>query len=251
MSLLSQAEIELSWMVENGEIVIVPIGFRCYTRRDLNTILKLSRSRASLPFDTGFFSPESVASVINKPLVSLEFPDVDNKTHTVCIKRERFTDTDNEYGIKFETSSYKEIDSKVEQDSSHLNRYLDTALCYYTLDTQHNFVLAHYNSHKISNQESDHTINIEKINDILNRRIQRMFEICKAAKYVFFIFGETENYKYIMIDDKKYSLTDLSPIQDAIDTNFKGNTIVTTLENVDSAEKLLQMTELKFSSMES
>lgn len=188
---VSKSDFKLKEMVDSGNVAIIPIGFRCFTKNFIAHKLKIVQ--ASLPFDSGFFPPESIASVLNNPKINLKFPDINLNNHTVCIKNERYNDSNLGIVTQFKKSTYHEIDSIVDSGNcSKINSYLDSTYGYYTVDLQHKFVLAHYNWHKLSNPFKSKGItdpekNIENINQILNKRIERMFELCNSAKYIFFI----------------------------------------------------------------
>tara|TARA_B100000886_G_C20405598_1_gene484604 strand:+ start:1344 stop:1625 length:282 start_codon:yes stop_codon:yes gene_type:complete len=73
------------------------------------------------------------------------------------------------------------------------NSYLDNTGGYFTLDTKHNYVLAHYNWSKLSpNKRSkgiiDMAFHLENLTSTMNRRIERMMDICHSAKIIFFIY---------------------------------------------------------------
>lgn len=161
----------------------------------------LGVSQASLPFDSGFFPPASVASVLANPKINMRFDD-EKLTHSVCLKFEGCTDSAGNRGIEFKRSSYDEINTIVtSKNIENINQYLDSTFGYYTLDENHKFVLAHYNWHEFSDKSkykgiTDPTLNLEAINKSLNKRIDRLFDICNSAKYIFFIYGEYQNYEY-------------------------------------------------------
>ena len=243
-ALAPRSEIKLKKRVKTGEIVIIPAGFRCWTKGHIYNNLRVKQP--SLPFDTGFFTPSAIASILKNPRINLEYDD-NNSTHFVCIKSEGYEDSAVGYGIKFERASYSEINSlAISRDMGDINRYLDDTFGYYTLDVKHNFVLAHYNWHKFSNNDKsnrihDPKINLERINEILNRRIQRMFKMCKSASYIFFIVGEFQEYQYMMIDDKYYDLNCFKEIINAAELAFNARCFVVKVADVDSAAKLLAM----------
>ena len=239
--------VKLKKMIDTGEIAIIPIGFRCFTK--IKTIKALNFSQKSLVFDSGFFPPSSVASVINNPIINLKYPD-NNTTHSVCIKYENYVDYTLGYGIKFKKSTYEEINSFTSsRDIKDINKYLDSTYGYYTLDLKHNFVLAHYNWHEFAHVNNSKgitnpEINIKEINNILNKRIQRMFSMCNHAKYIFFIFDEDQQYKYMMIDDYHFNLDDLTDIELAVKDTFTAKSFVTTFSEINTANKILKMLEI-------
>ncbi|MEO0803801.1 MAG: hypothetical protein AAFY57_16210, partial [Cyanobacteria bacterium J06642_2] len=96
---------KLRRLIASGQVAIVPVGFRCWTK--IRLYRKLGISQASLPFDNGFFPPDAVAQVLGAQHISLDFND--RLPQTVCIKNESFTDINTDYGIKFEKSTYDKI----------------------------------------------------------------------------------------------------------------------------------------------
>ena len=128
----------------------------------------------------------------------------------------------------------------------NINKYLDSTYAYYTLDLQHNFVLAHYNWHELAdiNKSKGITspeININNINNILNKRIQRMFNMCKSAKYIFFIFDEDQQYNYMMIDNEHFDLHNLKNLKTTVNDVFSAQSFVTRFSDVNSADKILRI----------
>jgi hypothetical protein len=240
----TEEELELNRMLANGEVVIIPAGFRCQTKGDL--FKSLNFKQPSMPFDSGFFPPESIANIIQKGSINLKYPDT-GLTHTVCIKNEYYTDKEVGCGIKFEKSTYTEINQlAVSREMKGMNRYLDSTFEYYTLDMENNFVLAHYNWHEFSEESKSKGIydieaNIKNINDTLNKRIERMFDVCDRAKYVFFVVGEFQKYQYMMIDDKTFDLNDFEKLSFIANKRFNNKCFVTPFSEVDTAEKLLSI----------
>ncbi len=235
----SPAKIELKKMVDRGEVAIIPIGFRCFTKMDTYSSLEISQQ--SLPFDSGFFPPSSVVSILRNPIINLSY-----SNHSVCMKYENHHDTVLGLGIKFQTSTYDEINTlATSKDMREINNYLDGTYCYYTLDPQHNYVLAHYNWHKFASQSHsermfDPEINIKNINDTLNKRIERMFSLCNAAKYIFFVFGEYQEYEYMMIDDHHFDLHNFKNIEHVANDIFSTQSFVITANEIDNADLLLK-----------
>ena len=197
--------------VLTGDIAIIPIGFRCGTAKMIEE--KLGVTQASFPFNNGFFSPDAVASVLKTPNINMSFNDK-GQSHNVCILTKNVIDDTHGSGIQFQSSTYKYIDSiAVDKNVKDLYKYLDSTYAYYTHDMQHNLILAHYNWHSLSNYNHSKGItnpleNLEKINNILNKRIIRMLDVCDKAKHIFFIFGNNEDYNYLKIDTHLYHLND-------------------------------------------
>ncbi len=239
---LSPSAIKFKLLYYSGRLVIIPIGFRCYTKRYIKKYLDISLKK-SLPFDTGFFSPLSVARVLHTRQIGMS-----NSNHTVCIKNEKYFDATYGYGIKFNKSTYEEINSIVaDRDTKDINKYVDSTFGYYTLDMENEFVLAHYNWHVFAKKDKskgvyDPILNIKNINNILNRRIERMLNKCNTAEYIFFVFGETQEYKYMMIDDCHFDLNDLSPVENAAKELFPDSFVfVENLNDVNTPNKILSM----------
>ena len=196
-----------------------------------------------MPFDNGFFPPCAIASVLRNPKINLKYND-NHLTHSVCIKYENYSDPISGNGIKFQKSSYEEIDSlAMSRDMRGINKYLDDTFGYYTLDIEHNFVLAHYNWHKFSDRTEvhDHSINLEKINRTLNKRIRIMLERCSIANYIFFIVEEFQDYQYMMIDNQSMDLHCFDELVNTAESLFNAQCVVSKIDHVDSAEKLLAM----------
>lgn len=241
---VSPSDLKLKNMLAAGELAIVPIGFRCHTKMKLKNCLGLEQP--TFPFDNGFFPPISVASVIKKPKINLNFDD-SNSNHTVCIKYANYDDPVHGKGIKFKKSTYEEINSYVtNRNVNGIERYLDATYGYYTLDLKHNFVLAHYNWHKFANPQHskgicDPKVNLDNINSILNRRIARMFDVCNAAKYVLFVFLEDQQFNYMMVDDIYLDLNDLEVVELAMKETFGTKSFVVNFEDVNSSEKILKI----------
>ena len=229
-------------MVKSGALAIIPAGFRCHTRMNLAKALGLSQ--VSLPFDSGFFPPSSIASVLKTRQVALKFPDPNRSTHQVCIKNDNER-RDNRRGINFRTSSYEEINSLVrDRNQPNINSLLDATFGYYTLDKANGFVLAHYNWHqfageKLSKGVRQPELNIPNINQTLNNRIERMFDMCDRAQKIIFVVSREQFCDFMAIDDDVYNLDDIEPIRDAVAQIFGERAIVVELHEIDTAHKLL------------
>jgi hypothetical protein len=234
----STAKIELKKMFDNKEVAIIPIGFRCFTKIDIYSSLKISQP--SLPFDSGFFTPASVASIIKNPSINLSY-----SNHSVCIKYENYYDSVLGLGIRFKTSTYAELNTLIANThKDEIKQYLDGTYGYYTLDTQHNYVLAHYNWHTLASQSNPERmfapeINIKNINETLNQRIKRMFQLCNNAKYIFFVFGEYQEYKYMMIDDHSFDLHNFKDVENIVNNTFSAKSFVVTADEFNDADMLL------------
>ncbi len=240
----SPAQIKLKDLLASGEVAIIPIGFRCFTLGKIKE--KLDIKQASLPFNNGFFSPKSVANVIINQNIQLSYDD-NGLSHKVCIKTEDVVDTTHGRGIKFEKSSYNKINAiTINKNIEDINKYLDSSCGYYTLDQQNKFILAHYNWHEFADITKSKGIanpakNLQIINEILNKRIKRMIDLCNAAKHIFFVFSENQNYDYIQIDDIFYSLKDFSTLEEILRNTFPGISTIIDIQKIKGAEDLLQI----------
>jgi len=240
---LTPEELILKEKIKSGEVAIIPIGFRCFTR--MKFIEKVHIQQESLIFDSGFFPPVSVVSVLKNPKINLDYKS--SETQTVCIKHENHIDSIYGKGIKFQKSNYEEINSIASnKEVKNLKIYLDSHFGYYTLDLKHKFVLSHFNWHKLADEANskgitDPLINLRNINIILNRRVKRMFEKCNNAKYIFFIHLENQGYNYMMIDDEKFKLNDFQEIIDVANDIFDAKVHLLDVNKLNGAKEILQI----------
>lgn len=229
-------------LVQSGSLVILSSGFRCETKIRLSTELGLTQ--ASLPFDSGFFPPSSIARLLKTRRVALQYPDLKKMTHQVCTKHEGVL-RGNRRGIEFRNSSYDEINSlALDRDQSDINCLLDATFGYYTLDNKNGFVLAHYNWHNFASEKTSKgirqpDINIPRINEVLNSRIDRMFKMCDSAERIIFVFGEFQNFDFMAVDDDVHDLHDLETIRDALMRAFGERACVVRFSEINTAAKLL------------
>jgi len=168
-------------------------------------------------------------------------------SHTVCIKNENYTDSKFGLGIKFETSTYDEINnlakSKTQKD---INKYLDSTFGYYTLDIKHGYVLAHYNWHDFADTAhskgcTEPEYNLIKISELLNKRIERLVNICRKAKNIILVYDETQGYNFMAIDDAYFSLNDLDLIKAAVKDKFNAKSIVIKSEDIKSPYDMMRL----------
>jgi hypothetical protein len=233
-----QSKQAIQKLVLKGELAIIPIGFRCYTKDWIKKNLNITQE--SLPFDVGFFSPFSVASILE----SQDFFKNGYTSHNVCIKNENHIDNDRGKGIKFETTTYTEINKLVEsRKGQDIHNYLDSTYGYYTLDNYHKFVLAHYNWHQFADISKSKGIfnpreNLPKIKTLLTRRFSRMKEKIEQAKLVVFIYLNKKDNQYMKIDKEFYALDELSLIEKACAKVLNKESIVLDVsegENISSS----------------
>lgn len=230
-------------LIQTGELAVISAGFRCYTKIKLSEMLGIKQP--SLPFDSGFFPPRSIANLLRNKEINLRYADTGFQSHRVCTKHTGVM-RGKKKGIEFRTTSYDSINQAIHApDQEDLNTYLDATKGYYTLDTTNRFVLAHYNWHPFASENLSQGItrpedNIPKINATLNPRITRMFDMCAHAKHILFVLGEFQNWKFMSIDDEVHDLTDLEPIQSAAKDAFGGKAQVVTFQEIDHPSKLLK-----------
>ncbi|EAI9961182.1 hypothetical protein C5441_07765 [Campylobacter coli] len=150
----------------------------------------------------------------------------------MCLKYEYYKDENIGLGIKFQTSSYEEINKlALSRKDPTINILLDSTFGYYTLDLKHKFVLAHYNWHKFADRKLskgivDSKANIKNIEDTLNRRIERMHDLINKSEYILGIYFNNQNYKYMMIDDIIYSLEDFDSLINLLNKLFPSKKVI-------------------------
>ena len=239
----SYCSYKLRKMMKSGRVAIVPCGFRCFTKERLYP--KLGISQASLPFDVGFFPPSAVGETIRNQRVDLKINDP--ATQTACIKSEEYNDSKFGFGIKFETVTYDEINHLVkDRNQKDINKYLDDTFGYYTLDVKNGYVLAHYNWHEFANVKNSNgctepAYNLIKINELMNRRIHRLVNLCEKAEIIIFIYDETQGYEFMAIDDVYFNLHDLEPIKKALKSKFSAKLMVMKSEDIKTPHDMLSM----------
>lgn len=230
----------LRTLLRAGQVAIIPVGFRCHTKAAL--YLKLGISQPSLPFDCGFFPPNSVSKILRTQRVNLDYD-----SHAVCIKHENYTDRERVLGIRFESSSYSEIDSlAISTEQPDLNQYLDSTFGYYTLDREFNYVLAHYNWHAFAGKLHAGSIStpqnhLRQIRSLLNRRIQRLVDMCTNARLVFFVYGENQGYSYMDLDGTSLRLNVLKSIEAAANHMFSAKSVAMHLDQITSPSHMMQL----------
>jgi hypothetical protein len=241
-SMTADAE-RFNQLVAIGQIAVIPIGFRCYTTQKLKKEMGLNQ--ASLPFDSGFFPPSSVLSIFVNPKVEMDYSDPNS--HAVCVKIEKSNSKTYGLGITFESSSYDEINSIVTNRTiPKMNKYLDSTFGYYTLDKNHNFVLAHYNWHEFadidqSNRVCEPSQNIQLINNMLNKRIERMLGLCDTCEHIFFVTHESQSYNHMKIDEKYHSLNNYSELKKHFNIKYKNKFSIVDLGSEIGCGQLVNM----------
>lgn len=233
-----EAQLRLQQLLADGELAIVSAGFRCFTKIELSKQLGIDQE--SLTFDSGFFPPAAVARMLESDVIDL------SKGHTACIKTEDFDSAAHGRGIRFERSSYADIDRLATSPKMPgINQYLDSTFGYYTLSENDGYVLAHYNWHKFGAGKGGRIHNVAKnisaIGDLLTKRLNRLKQKCDRATSVLMVVGETQGYRYMMVDDEAHSLLDNSPIAEAGRHVFGAKCQMVTLSDVATATDALRI----------
>ena len=198
-------------MEETEESFHIPCGFRCRTKRKMTIKYKIKISK-TLPFDNGFFSPYSIKKILNTKYIYVNL-----KNTVPCIKIENYIEN-NKKGIKFIQSSYEEINEYIEKNG-YDNKYLDSTKGYYTLLKDYDCVLAHYNWHKSSCKKiTDPKRNLEIIQEIINRRKDRLENIIKNL-YTFHIYFDKDDNEFIIINNNKFNLSS-NIVKDSLISTF-------------------------------
>ena len=237
-------------LAESGDIAIIPIGFRCYTKNKIQNCLGFSQP--TLPFDNGFFSPDSVANVFLEPSFSLSVEDP--SSFALCEKNENFYLKGYGFGVAFSTRDIDFLDHSISStvNSIERNRFLDSTRAYYTFIPKHGFVLAHYNWHKSSAKYfGSLESSFDEINSIYTRRIQRMFELCKKAKYVLFVYDESDS-SFLSVDSAVSDLSSFSRFHHIISKVLVADFSCCSVEQLQSSrflQSLLDNIQLKSSNV--
>lgn len=238
----------LKQQLNTGELAIVPIGFRCFTKATLEAAL--SFNQPSLPFDFGFFPPQSLISILKCGDMNFSTTPSGQLRHEICRKLDNYLCAVKGAGIHFETSTYQEVNRQVAEDqpTNKVNQWLDNTMAYYTLNLDHGYVLAHYNWHAsapaLTNDDiSDHSTRMQGINDMLARRMRRFIKICQNAKFVIFAYGETQGHNYMSIDDTTFDLADISGLHAATQEHFQTPSATVRLSDIPNWGKVFNIVE--------
>jgi len=193
----------------------IPVGYRCFTGLKMKAYnLKVE----SLPFDSGFFPPQSIASVLKSGNMNLLLDDkTEPKNFSFCKKIKD--------GNSFQEISESEIEKQLK--GGYNNQFLDSTCGYYTLNKEHNFVLAHYLWHKSSKKyKTNYRNTIDIISDMFQRRLNRLNELCANHKNKFFIHYHRQPYNSVKINDNEYDLTDMDILKNQLTESFGENTLL-------------------------
>ena len=174
-----------------SKVLYIPCGFRCFTKDVIKE--RFGIQQPSLPFDSGYFSSSSIIKFMESGKFEINL----NNTNP-CIKKENLI-KDSLRGIDFKEVSYDFINEFIKKNGYN-NSYLDATKGYYTLVKEFGFVLAHYNWHSSANERiTNPKENIEIVNEILNRRKARLFDLINASSEInlclYLIHGFSTNNK--------------------------------------------------------
>ncbi len=175
----------------------IPCGIRCHTKDLINK--KYGIKQQTLPFDNGFFTPESIKKILEAEHINI------NLENTIpCIKTERYKEL-KKTGIKFVESSYDKINRHI-QKNGYDNSYLDSTKGYYTLCKEYGCVFAHYNWHPLSKKSvTDPQENLLIIEEILNRRKDRLIDMIKKSNTLHICWHKAD-IEFIKINTNKYNI---------------------------------------------
>lgn len=230
-------------MISSGELAIIPTGFRCYTKQMLKG--KLGITQPSLPFDSGFFTHQSIVRIMDCGEINFAHSDSGPDGYSVCIKQANCLDEFNNKYIKFTPSSYDYIDTKVSQSDVISNNYLDSTGGYYTLDINNEFVLAHYNWHASAPLEKSKGIitpedNIPLIKDLMNNRLRRLEHMCHSARKIIFVTHDHQGYDYVQIGSSNIPIANIELLRDFMNFKFGEDKVyIERLSDIDNHSKLM------------
>lgn len=170
----------------------IACGLRCHTKKQIPI------RQESLPFDSGFFTQESVQKMLRAKKLKI------NLENTVpCIKKEGFP-LDDKKGFYFKTSTYEKINEYIAKNG-YDNQYLDITNGYYTYLKDYDCVLAHYNWHPSSGKEITNPVeNLKIIEETLNRRLERLLDMIRHADHIHLYWSAGKQEQFIQIDQKMY-----------------------------------------------
>jgi len=170
-----------------SKVLYIPCGFRCFTKNVMKE--RFGIQQPSLPFDNGFFSSSSIIKFMESGKFKINL----NNTNP-CIKKENII-KDSLRGVDFKEVSYDFIDEFIKKNG-YKNSYLDSTKGYYTLVKKFGFILAHYNWHSSANRRiTNPKENIEIVNEMLNRRKARLFDLINASSEINLCLYLTPNNK--------------------------------------------------------
>ena len=208
-----------------NDCCFIPTGYRCYNAMIMK---KYNLNGFTLPFDNGFFTPQSIVSVFKSRNMNLLLDDKkEPKNFSFCKK---LKEVDSNRLLSMDGDSFQEIsESEIDEQlkGGYDNKLLDITRGYYTLNKEHNFVLAHYLCHKSSKKyKTNYRNTIDIISDMFQRRLNRLNELCTNHKNKFFIHYHRQPYNSVKINDNEYDLTDMDILKNQLTESFGENTLL-------------------------
>lgn len=150
----------------------------------------------------------------------------EGKDYRVCIKDEYIEDSGGSMCIRFQESSYAEIDERISHPGQpNINRFLDSTFGYYTLDTRHGYVLAHYNWHKFAcgikgdRPESSKSW-LKGAEQIMNRRLSRLDTMCRTARSILCVHDKLPSLKTLKIGPVDYQLSSHNEVEKVFEKRY-------------------------------
>lgn len=184
--------------------VFIACGFRCFTKKEMAK--KFDVRQPSLPFDSGFFTPEFVEKMIRAKKTKLNL----ENTYP-CIKQEGF-ECKGERGVYFQTCTYEEINEYITKNG-YDNHCLDKTSGYYPYLKDYDCVLVHYNWHPLSKQEVTNPVeNLKIIQKTFNRRLKRLLQMIRKGQHLHIFWHTNKREQFLRINNKSYDLNKLHSI---------------------------------------
>lgn len=212
----------------------IPIGYRCWTK---NPLKKYNLVSQSLPFDAGFFSPQSIVNILQTNDMSLLLKKNNDPKNFCFVKKEYFTDgryltkkddkkvVFEKDGECFVSISEETIDEDFGKTTG--NQILDAKGGFFTLHKKHYYILAHFLWHRSSvHYKNDFRNEINSISEMFKRRLQRLRNLCDSHRHKFFIYYQQQPYNSVIINNKSFDLTNINLIKNQLNKSFGKNTLL-------------------------
>ena len=204
-----------------GTCCFIPVGFRCSTKV---TLAKNNLVTKSLPFDSGFFPPCSITSVLREGELKLSLNEK--------LEPNNFSLATLNYsgGINFTARVEEEIE-KMSNESDTFYKLGHEQLMdspthgYFATHLEHKFTLAHYLWTKHSKNYKTHYTNlITDINKMFQRRLDYMYEICNR-NFPIFIFSRESRQDYF-VNNEKFKLDSFVELKEELNKQFGDNLLL-------------------------
>lgn len=205
-----------------NDCCFIPVGYRCNTAQILKKFKLMTKS---LPFDTGYFPPESVARVIKSQNMQLVY-DKHGKFGNVKL-------CEIIPGGGFKTTTENKLHKKIEDEGPSI-KLLGGNGGYYSCHTEHYYMLAHYLWHESSPiYKTDYKNVILEVSEMFQRRLKRVNELCNTYNNRFFIYyiGVPAPVNTLTIDNVDHDLTDMSLLKNQLNESFGENTLLCFTHN--------------------